>query len=306
MTQTSTEPAPSGVAMPDASSSSIGRAMRRLGKFVAGNRNLAAGGVILLAVVLTVPLAGLLARVPPEQMDIMHRFEPPSAQFLLGTDNFGRSIFSRILYGSRTSLGIGLAVVTGTALLGVTIGAIAGYFRRLDNLIMRIMDGLMAFPTIMFALAIASILGPSAMNAVIALTVVYTPMTARIVRASVLVLRESEYVDSARLIGASNWWILSRHILPNSLPPLIVQLTFVFAYSVLAEATLSFLGAGPPPPSPSWGNIIAEGRNYMRDAPWIVLFPGMAILLTAISLNLMGDGLRDLIDPRLRVERAGS
>jgi peptide/nickel transport system permease protein len=165
------------------------------------------------------------------------------------------------------------------------------------------MDALMAFPTVLLAIGITAALGPSAANAVIALTAVYTPRTARIVRASVLVLRELDYVQAARASGARHARILFRHILPNSLGPLIVQLTFIFAYAVLAEAILSFLGMGPQPPTPTWGNIIAEGRQYMREAPWISLFPGVAIALTVLGLNLLGDGLRDALDPRMKVQQ---
>ncbi|MCB1809239.1 MAG: ABC transporter permease, partial [Candidatus Competibacteraceae bacterium] len=180
--------------------------------------------------------------------------------------------------------------------------ALAGYFQRLDNVLMRTMDGLMAFPGILLAIALAAVLGPSEINAVIALTIAYTPRTARIVRAAVLVVRGMEYVEAALACGASHLRILWRHILTNSLAPLIVQLTFIFAYAILAEAVLSFIGVGPPPPTPSWGNIIADGRSYIPEAPWISLFPGIAIALTVLGLNLLGDGLRDVLDPRMQVE----
>ena len=246
--------------------------------------------------------ADLVATHPYDEMDMMHRFAPPSWQFPFGTDNFGRDIYSRVVHGARLSLEIGLAVVAISGLLGAALGALAGYFQRLDNPVMRVMDALMAFPSIMLAIAIAAALGPSAANAVIALVAVYTPRTARIVRASVLVLREMDYVTAAQCCGAGDTRILLTHILPNSLAPLIVQLTFVFAYAVIAEAVLSFLGVGAMPPTPTWGNIIAEGRNYIREAPWICLFPGIAIALTVLGLNLLGDGLRDAFDPRLKVQ----
>jgi peptide/nickel transport system permease protein len=186
---------------------------------------------------------------------------------------------------------------------GTILGALAGYFRRVDAWLVSVMDALMAFPTVLLAIGITAALGPSAANAIIALTAVYTPRTARIVRASVLVLREMDYVQAAQASGAGHGRVLTRHILPNSLAPLIVQLTFIFAYAVLAEAILSFLGMGPQPPTPTWGNIIAEGRNYMREATWIALFPGIAIALTVLGLNLLGDGLRDALDPRMRVQQ---
>jgi peptide/nickel transport system permease protein len=182
------------------------------------------------------------------------------------------------------------------------IGCLAGYYRRLDNILMRIMDGLMAFPAILLAIAISALLGASEFNVVVALTITYVPRTARILRSSVLVVRETEYVAAGRAAGARDWWILWSHVLPNSLAPLLVQLTFIFAYAVIAEATLSFLGMGTPPPAPTWGNVIAEGRAYLVEAPWITFFPGIAIVMTVLGLNLAGDGLRDVLDPRLKVQ----
>ncbi|MCU0986728.1 MAG: ABC transporter permease [Acetobacteraceae bacterium] len=205
----------------------------------------------------------------PMRMQFRARFRPPGEAFLFGTDNFGRDIFSRLCFGARLSLGIGFAVVLATGIIGTAIGLLAGYFRKLDEWLMRVMDALMAFPAVMLALAIAAALGPSAANAVIALSVVYIPRTARIVRATVLVVREMDYVQAARAFGGKDGWIILRHILPNSLAPLIVQLTFIFAYAVLAESILSFLGVGPPPPTPTWGNMIAEGKDYIREAWWI-------------------------------------
>jgi peptide/nickel transport system permease protein len=187
--------------------------------------------------------------------------------------------------------------------LGVLIGTLAAYVTPLDNVLMRTMDGLMAFPGVLLAIALAAALGPSEFNATLALTIAFAPRTARIVRASVLVVKEMPYVESAVAVGAGHARIIFRYILANSLSPLIVQLTFVFAVTVLAEAILSYLGVGPPPPAPSLGNIIAEGRKYVQEAPWIAFFPGMAIAATVLGLNLMGDGLRDVIDPRLRKVR---
>ena len=183
------------------------------------------------------------------------------------------------------------------------VHTLAGYFRRLDNPIMRVNDALMAFPAIFLALGITAVLGPSTIDVVIALAIAYIPRTARIVRASVIVLREMEYVQAAVAAGAGHWRILRRHILPNAMAPLIVQLSFLFAYAVLTEATLSFLGVGAVPPTPTWGNIMAEGRQYMIDAPWIITIPGAALMITVLGLNLLGDGLRDVLDPRLRVQQ---
>jgi peptide/nickel transport system permease protein len=263
---------------------------------------LTGSGLFVIVLVMAL-LAPLIAPLPPDEIQFRHRFEPPSTEFPMGTDNFGRDLLSRVVYGARLSLEIGFTVVVLTGIFGTLFGAAAGYFRRLDNPLMRVMDALMAFPAILLAIVIAAALGPSAINAVIALAAVYTPRTARIVRASVLVVREMEYVQAARACGAGHWRIMRRHILPNSLAPLIVQLTFIFAYAILAEAILSFLGVGPEPPTPTWGNIVAEGRQYIREAPWITLFPGLAIAMTVMGLNLLGDGLRDALDPRMRIQQ---
>jgi peptide/nickel transport system permease protein len=260
-------------------------------------------GLILFSVVVaTALIAGFLAPHDPLRNNFRYRLGAPTAVYWLGTDGFGRDVLSRVLYGARVSLRLGLMVVILNGIFGTLVGLTAGYFRRLDNIVMRIMDGLMAFPALLLAIALVAVLGASEINVVLALTAAYTPRTARIVRASVLVIREMEYVQAAIAAGAGSLRILFRHILTNSLAPLIVQLTFIFAVSVLAEAVLSFIGVGPPPPTPTWGNIIADGRNYIREAPWISLVPGVAIGLTVLGLNLLGDGLRDVLDPRLRVE----
>jgi peptide/nickel transport system permease protein len=261
-------------------------------------------GLVLFALIVAMAAsAGTLAPHPPNQNNFRYRLGAPTRVFLLGTDGFGRDVLSRVIHGARVSLRIGLMVVVMNAILGTLIGAGAGSVRSLDNVVMRVMDGLMAFPAILLAIALAATLGASELNVVLALTIAYTPRTARIVRASVLVVRELEYVQAALAAGAGYLRILFRHILANSLAPLIVQLTFIFAVSVLAEAVLSFIGVGPPPPTPTWGNVIAEGRNYIREAPWISLFPGIAIGITVLGLNLLGDGLRDVLDPRIKVER---
>jgi peptide/nickel transport system permease protein len=268
-------------------------------------RLLVAGAMLLLAVLAMALAADWIAPASPTRMSMRTRFTPPGgALHPLGSDAFGRDVLSRLVHGARVSLRIGLLVVLVAGLAGTLIGALAGYFRALDGPLMRAMDALMAFPAILLAIAIAAALGPSETNVVIALAAVYAPRTARIVRAQVLVLREAEYVQAARVAGASDAFILRRHILPNCTAPLIVQLTFVFAYAVLAEAVLSFLGVGPPPPTPTWGNMIADGRNFIREAPWITMMPGIAVSVTVLGLNLLGDGLRDALDPRMQVAQA--
>ncbi len=275
------------------------KAIRRL----VHHRLFMTGFVLFALIVAMAASAGVLSPHPPNQNNFRYRLGAPTRTFLLGTDGFGRDVLSRVIHGARVSLRIGLMVVAMNAIIGTLIGAGAGSVRSLDNVVMRVMDGLMAFPAILLAIALAATLGASELNVVLALTIAYAPRTARIVRASVLVVREQEYVQAALAAGAGYLRILFRHILANSMSPLIVQLTFIFAVSVLAEAVLSFIGVGPPPPTPTWGNVIAEGRNYIREAPWISLLPGIAIGITVLGLNLLGDGLRDVLDPRIKVER---
>jgi peptide/nickel transport system permease protein len=266
------------------------------------HRLFVSGLVLFGLVALAALLAPWIAPVDPDRLAMRYRFLAPSWEHLFGTDNFGRSLWSRVIWGARLSMVIGAAVVAINALFGTLIGAAAGYFRMLDNVVMRINDALMAFPAVLLAIGVTSVLGPSVNDVIIALGIVYTPRTARIVRASVIVLREMDYVQAARAAGAGDLRILRRHILPNAMAPLIVQLSFLFAYAVLTEATLSFLGVGAVPPTPTWGNIMAEGRQYMVDAPWIITIPGAALMITVLGLNMLGDGLRDVLDPRLRVQ----
>jgi len=248
-------------------------------------------GLVLLAVT---TLVGVLAPV------IAGDLTAPGAAHWFGTDDVGRDVWSRVVYGARLSLLVGAAVVLLAFAVGLVCGLAAGYWRRLDNPVMRVMDGLMAFPAIILAIALMASLGPSVANVIVAIGIVYAPRVARIVRGSVLVIRETMYVEAARALGVSDVVIVARHVLPNCLSPVIVQASFVFAAAVLTEAALSFLGVGVPPYVPSWGNILAEGRLYLQQAPWLVLYPGAAIMLTIFGLNLLGDGLRDLLDPRLR------
>lgn len=266
-----------------------------------GNRSFVIGGALVLAIVLVAIFADWLAPFDPLRNNVRARLQAPDAGRWFGTDHFGRDIFSRVIYGSRISMTIGFLVVLVTGVFGTLIGAVAGYFRALDNPVMRLMDALMAFPAILLAITVSAVLGASVTNVVIALSVATTPHTARIVRASVLVVRELDYVEAARALGAGEARILFRHVLLNALGPLIVRLTYVFAIAILAEAALSFVGVGPPPPAPSFGSIIAQGRDFMVPAPWITLFPGLAIIVAVLGLNLLGDGLRDVLDPRMRI-----
>lgn len=258
------------------------------------------GGVIVLAVLLVAILAPLLSPHDPLEIDVPRRLLGPTSIHPFGTDNMGRDILSRVIFGARISLLVGGLVVLFSAGAGIALGLLAGYTDRLDGILMRIMDGLMAFPTILLAVALMAALGARLSNVIVALAIVFTPRVARVVRSVTLVVRELDYVQAAQALGARDSRILARHILPNCLPPVIVQGTFIFAESVLAEAALSFLGVGLPPSIPSWGTIITTGRMFMQTAPWITIFPGVAIMIAVLGLNLLGDGLRDLADPRLR------
>jgi peptide/nickel transport system permease protein len=257
-------------------------------------------GLALVSGVLFVGVLSPLLAGDPLRIDVARRLTAPGQAHWFGTDDVGRDVWSRVVYGARLSLLVGAAVVALSFVMGLGCGLVAGYYRRLDNLVMRVMDGLMAFPAIILAIALMASLGPSVLNVIVAIGIVYAPRVARIVRGSVLVIRETAYVEAARALGASDVVVIARHVLPNCLSPVIVQASFVFAAAVLTEAALSFLGVGVPPYVPSWGNILAEGRLYLQQAPWLVLYPGAAIMLTIFGLNLLGDGLRDLLDPRLR------
>jgi peptide/nickel transport system permease protein len=269
---------------------------------LASHRSFQIGLAIVTILALAAIFAPLLSSLDPSAMKVRFRFKPPSAAFPFGTDNFGRDIFTRVLYGARVSLWIGFVVALLSGLFGAAFGILAAQFRRLDPFVMRVMDALMSFPAILLALGVTAALGPRMESVMVALVVAYVPAGVRLVRASALVVRELDYVEAARIAGASNARIMLRHILPNSVSPLLVHVTFVFAYAILAEATLSFLGVGVPPPTASWGNIIAEGRDYATVAWWVMLFPGLGITLAALGLNLLGDGLRDVLDPRLKAQ----
>ena len=258
-------------------------------------------GLAVFAVILALALlAPLVAPYAPNRLSIVNRLKPPSGTYWFGTDEFGRDVFSRTIYAGRLSLLVGASVVTFAALVGVTLGLVAGFFRRVDTPLARIIDAMMAFPDILLAIALVAALGPSLATVIVALGIVYAPRLARIVRASTLVIRELPYVEAARALGVPTWRIMTRHVLRNLVSPILVQATFIFAYAMLAEAGLSFLGVGVSPEIPTWGTMIAAGRQYVGQADWMTLFPGIAIVLAVLSLQMVGDGMRDLLDPRLR------
>lgn len=258
------------------------------------------GLAILAAIVLLAVFAPYVTPYEPNRMRISQRMRPPSAQNWFGTDEFGRDIFTRVIYGGRISLLAGALTVSVACICGTLLGVLAGFFKRIDGVISRIIDAMMAFPDILLAIALVAVLRPSLANVVIALGIVYTPRVARVVRAATLVIRELPFVEAARALGVPTWRIILRHVLRNLASPIIVQGTFVFAYAILAEAGLSFLGTGVSPETPTWGTIIAAGQQYARQADWIMIFPGLAIVLSVLSLQLVGDTLRDILDPKLR------
>lgn len=261
------------------------------------NKLMVIGSAIFVVLILVSLIGPSLMSFDPYEMKVSQRLQAPGAEHLLGTDEYGRDLLTRIVYGARVSIGVGLAVTVISSILGMIIGLYASYYRALDHILMRICDGLMAIPGILLAIALMAALGPSAMNVIIALSIVFTPNIARIVRSSALVVREQTYIEAMNAQGASTFRIIWRHIAPNTISPLVVQATFVFAETIISEAALSFLGAGVPVPDPSWGNILQAGKLVIFKAWWMVVFPGIAIIVSVLGLNLLGDGLRDLIDP---------
>jgi len=259
-----------------------------------------AGAVILAVVALAALLAPWIAPYDPMALKVLDRLQSPRATHWFGTDELGRDVFSRVIFGARYSLLIGALVVVVSMVCGVLLGLAAGFFRRLDGPVMRLVDAMMSFPDILLAIALVAVLGASMTNVILALAIVYTPRVARVVRASTLVVRELLYIEAARAIGIPTWRILFIHVLQNIASPILVQATFIFAYAVLAEAGLSFLGVGVPPVLPTWGSMISSGQQFAHQAIWLVVFPGIAIILSALSLQMVGDGFRDLLDPKLR------
>jgi peptide/nickel transport system permease protein len=271
------------------------RTLRRL-----FSRKVVLASALLLAGVLGVALLfPALSSADPNALSISERLHAPSSTHWAGTDELGRDVMLRIIHGARYSLLIGFVTAAG-AVLGTLLGMFAGFFRRLDAPLMRVVDAMMSFPDILLGIALVSILGVSLWNVILALVIVYTPRVARVVRATTLVLRELLFVDAARALGVRTPLILWRHILPNLMSPILVQVTFIFAYAILAEAGLSFLGVGVPPDIPTWGTMIASSLDYADKAFWTIFSPGVAIVLTALSLQMLGDGVRDLLDPKLK------
>lgn len=265
------------------------------------NRLAMVGLVLVIILVLVAIFANFIAPYSYSKQNLRETLQAPSAKHLCGTDQFGRDIFSRIIYGSRVSLQVGFIAVSIALIVGGCIGAISGFYGgRLDNILMRAMDILLSIPQILLAIAIAASLGPGLFNLMIAVGISSIPGYARIVRGSVLSIRNQEFVEAARALGSSDLRIIFKHILPNSLAPVIVQATLGVAFAILTAAGLSFIGLGIQPPIPEWGAMLSGGRVYIRDFPYMTFFPGLAIMITILALNFLGDGLRDALDPKLK------
>lgn len=262
------------------------------------NKGMLIGLLIFSVIVLSAVFIPMVNGVDPNVMDVVNRLKPPSKEHLFGTDEFGRDLFTRVLYGARSSLTVGCSASLLACFFGTIIGIYASYFKVADAVLMRICEGLTAIPGILLAIALMAALGASNTNVIIALTIVYTPSVARVVRSSALVAKGRLYVEAAKVQGASSGRILWKLILPNVISPLTVQASYIFAQAIISEASLSFLGAGIPAPAASWGNILQSSKSILSKAPWAVIFPGLAVVLCVLSLNLLGDGLRDYLDPR--------
>ncbi|CAI2932574.1 ABC transporter permease [Aminobacter niigataensis] len=267
-------------------------------RFLRRHPTMIAGGTVLAAIALAALLAPFFAGDPATMMP-SERLQSPSARYWLGTDHLGRDVFARVVHGARVSLAVGIVVAVSSIAIGVVIGMIAGYFRKADPVIMRVMDALMAIPAILLAIALVAIMRASVGVVMLAIVIPEIPRVVRLVRSVVLSVREAPYVEAAQVGGTRLPVILVRHILPSTVPPLIVQATYICASAIIVESTLSFLGAGVPPETPTWGSMIAQSRMYLPRAPWTVFAPGFALALVVLSVNMLGDGLRDLLDPRM-------
>ena len=287
--------APTDLALPAAPSAS----RRGLRAYIRRHPTIVIGATLLVLMALMAIFAPYLGTVDPQALSPIRRLRWPSAQYWFGTDMLGRDVYSRTIYGARVSLTVGISVALLSTGLGLAIGLVAGFSRWTDAIVMRVMDGLMSIPSVLIAIALMALTRASMENVVFAITVAEVPRVSRLVRGVVLTLRELPFVEAALASGTGFFRILWRHILPNALPPLLVNGTFIAASAMIVEATLSFLGAGTPPNIPSWGNIMAEGRSLFQVAYYIVLFPGLFLSVTVLAINLLGDGLRDALDPRL-------
>lgn len=277
----------------------IERFQDRFGEFIK-NRLAFLGLIIVLLILVVASLAPWIEVHDPLQQRISSRLQTPNLEHFFGTDHLGRDVWARLIHGARIALMVGIIAVGIGIVFGVPLGAIAGYYRgRIDEVIMRFMDAFLAFPPILLALAVVAMLGSSLGNTMIAIGVVYIPRFARVTRGSVLAEREKEYVEASKMVGEANFSILFRQILPNTLSPMIVQATVFIAYAILTEAALSFLGLGIQPPNPSWGSMLNEARMFIESDPYLAIIPGLAISFTVLGFNLLGDGLRDILDPRL-------
>jgi len=278
-----------------------GEKMSRFLKFLRSDLRVCIGGFLLVLIFLLALFAPFFAPYDPNENNLKNRLIKPGSQYLLGTDEFGRDITSRLIWGGRVSLAVGLLVVMGSLIIGCTAGTIAGFFGGVvDSIIMRLVDILLAFPAFLLALALVATMGSSLSTVVLSISIAYSPRIALVMRGIILSVRETIYVEASRAFGAGNLWIIMKHIIPNSLPPMIVIATVSAATAITAEAGLSFLGLGVQPPTPTWGSIISDGQNFIRSAPWISFSAGFLIMITVVCLNLVGDALRDIQDPRLK------
>jgi len=263
------------------------------------NKTAMIGCMLLLIVILAVVLAPFLSSYPVDKMNFQDRFQGPSLKHFFGTDDFGRDIFARVLFGGRISLVTGLVTVAVSSILGVMIGTITGYYRKIDLYVMLVMDTLLALPPLILAIAIIAIFGPGLTNAMMAIVIAIIPRFVRLVRSSVLSVREKEYIEAVHALGVPDYKILLKHIIPNIISPIIVLTTILFGNVILVSASLSFLGLGAQPPAPEWGAMVNVGKSYLTQAWWMSLFPGLGIMLAVLGFNLLGDGLRDVLDPKM-------